>query len=107
MNKLIEFSNQFDTVTYERMINENDLHTLKERIAFEHEYHQRRQEEVAYLEKIQLDLNKDFQQNEFHQIIERIRSVLIIDLSLSLTFFFFLSISARIIKNSMPFVSLN
>ena len=74
MNKFIEFANQYDTVTYERMINENDLCTLKERLAFEHEYHQRRQEEVSYLEQIQVDLNKQFKQNEFQQIIERIRS---------------------------------
>lgn len=74
MNKLIEFANQYDTVTYERMINENELYTLKERIAFEQEYHQRRQEEVSYLEQIQVDVNKQFKQNEFQQIIQRIRS---------------------------------
>lgn len=66
MNKFVEFVNQYDTVSYERMINENDLYTLNERISFEQEYHQRRQEEeVSYLKQIQVDVNKEFKQNEF------------------------------------------
>lgn len=55
------------------MENEHDLCTLKEKISFEQEYHQRRQEELQQLEQIQLELLKQFHQNEYQQIIDRIR----------------------------------
>jgi hypothetical protein len=75
MNKLIECSNEYDNITYERMENENNLHTLKEQICFEQEYHQQRQQEFEYLEKFHYDFNKEFNKNEFHNIVKKIRFV--------------------------------
>ncbi|CAF0879005.1 unnamed protein product [Adineta steineri] len=73
MNKLIELSNEYDTITYERMENENSLYTLREQLSFEQEFYERRQQEFEYLEKIQHDLNTQFNQNEFHNIVKQIR----------------------------------
>ncbi|CAF3376048.1 unnamed protein product [Rotaria socialis] len=73
INKLINFSNEYDKITYERMDNENHLCTLKEQLSFEHEYHRRRQEEFEYLEQFRFDLNKQFTKTEFHYIVQQIR----------------------------------
>ena len=75
MNKLIEFNNQYDRITYERMENENKLYTIKEQIAFEHEYHERRQQEFEYLETLHYEMNKEFNKNELENIIKQIRCV--------------------------------
>jgi len=77
MNKLIEFSNEHDKITYERMENENSLHTLREQFSFEQEFYQRRQQELKYLEKFQYDLNQKFNKNEFHNIVKQIRFVIL------------------------------
>ncbi|CAF1480801.1 unnamed protein product [Rotaria sp. Silwood1] len=73
INKLINFSNDYDKITYERMENENNLSTLKEQISFEQEYYHRRQQEFEYLEKFHYNLNKEFNKNEFHYIVQQIR----------------------------------
>lgn len=73
MNKLMEFSKEYDNISYERMENENNLCTLKEQLSFEQEYYQRRQQEFEYLEKFQYDFNKEFNKNEFHNIVKQIR----------------------------------
>jgi hypothetical protein len=73
VTKLIEYTDQYDRITTERMTNEHHLCTLKEQIAFEHEYYQRRQEEFQQLDQIQYDVTRDFNRNEFQQIIQRIR----------------------------------
>jgi hypothetical protein len=78
MDKLIEFSNEHDKITYERMENENSLHTLKEQFLFEQEFYQRRQQELKYFEKFQYDLNQQFNKNEFHNIVKQIRFVIIL-----------------------------
>jgi hypothetical protein len=100
MNKLIECSNEYDNITYERMQNENNLYTLKEQLSFEQEYYQRRQEEFEYLEKFHYDFNKEFNQNEFHNIVQQIRFVIIL-------FFYIFSMRyflVKIIKNSIQYV---
>jgi len=76
MNKLIEFSDEYHNITYERMENENNLYTLKEQLSFEQEYYQRRQQEFEYLEKFHYDFNKEFNKNEFHNIVKHIRFVI-------------------------------
>lgn len=98
MNKLAEFSKEYDRISYERMENENNLRTLKEQFIFEQEYHQRRQQEFEYLEKFHIDFHREFTRNEFQNIIEKIR----FDFSSSFNFFIsfvFFSL-AKIIKNS-------
>ena len=73
MNKLIQFSNQYDNITYERMEKENNLSTLKEQLSFEQEYYQRRQQEFEYLEQFRSTFNKEFNQTELHNIVKQIR----------------------------------
>ncbi|CAF1164782.1 unnamed protein product [Rotaria sordida] len=73
INKLIKYSNDYDKITYERIENENKLYTLKEQLSFEQEYYHRRQQEFEYLEKFHYDLNKEFNKNEFHYIVQQIR----------------------------------
>lgn len=73
VTKLIEFSNNYDQITYERIQNENNLHTLKEQMTFEQEYHQRRLEELRYFEQFHVDFHRDFHQKEFHEIVRKIR----------------------------------
>lgn len=68
LKNLFEFTNQYDRLIFERMENQHQLCTLKEKIAFENELHKRRHEDLA-----QLDVFKDFQPNEFNEILERIR----------------------------------
>ena len=52
---------------------ENNLHTLKEQVTFEQEYHQRRLEELKYFEEFHRDFHRDFHQNEFEGIVRKIR----------------------------------
>lgn len=73
LKKLFDLTKQYDQLLAERMANEHDLYTLKEKISFEQEYHQRRHEEFQELERLQTDLIKEFHLNEYQQIIERIR----------------------------------
>lgn len=75
INKLIQYSNEYDQIAFDRMDNENQLCTLKEQLLFEQEYYLRRQQEFEYLEKFQFDLNKEFAKNEFHYIVQQIRLV--------------------------------
>ncbi|CAF3330249.1 unnamed protein product [Rotaria sp. Silwood2] len=77
INKLIKFSNDYDKITYDRMENENNLSTLKEQLLFEQEYYHRRQQEFEYLEKFHYNLNKEFNKNEFHYIVQQIRLVIL------------------------------
>jgi hypothetical protein len=79
MDKLIECSNEYDNIAYERMENENNLYTLKEQLSFEQEYYQRRQQEFEYLEKFQYDFNVEFNKNEFHNIVKHIRLEILFD----------------------------
>ncbi|UJR09001.1 hypothetical protein I4U23_013251 [Adineta vaga] len=73
MEKLMKFSKEYDMIAYERMENENTLCTLREQFSFEQEFYRRCQEEFEYLEKIQYDFNKHFNQTEFQHIVEQIR----------------------------------
>ncbi|CAF3732443.1 unnamed protein product [Rotaria sordida] len=73
MLKLIEYTNEYNKIAYERMQNENSLYTLNEQLLFEHEYSKKCQEEFEQLEKIQYDLNNEFNKTEFKKIIEKIR----------------------------------
>jgi hypothetical protein len=103
MNKLIECSNEYDNITYERMENENNLHTLKEQISFEQEYHQQRQQEFEYLEKFHYDFNKEFNKNEFHNIVKKIRFVFSFIVFVWNIWFYLV----KIIKNLMQYVYRN
>ncbi len=100
MDKLIEFSNEHDKITYERMENENSLHTLREQFLFEQEFYQRRQQELKYFEKFQYDLNQQFNKNEFHNIVKQIRFVIILSylFVFRILLFYYL---VKIIKNLM------
>ena len=73
IKKLIDFSNEYDHITYERIENENNLSTLKEQLSFEQEYYHRRQQEFEYLEKFQYDFHKEFTKNELDNIVQQIR----------------------------------
>ena len=102
LKKLLDLTKQYDQAIFERMDNEHQLCTLKEKISFEQEYHQRRHEELAQLDQIQQDLIQQFQLNEYEQIIERIR------LNFSLSSFPPIdrrvsSSSEKIIASSTPF----
>ncbi|CAF3620320.1 unnamed protein product, partial [Rotaria sp. Silwood2] len=55
------------------MQNENSLYTLNEQLLFEREYNKKCQQEFEQLEKIQYDLNNEFNKTEFKKIIEKIR----------------------------------
>ncbi len=104
MNKLIQCSNDYDHITYQRMENENNLHTLKEQLCFEQEYHQRQQQEFEYLEKFHYDFNKEFSKNELQNIVKRIRLVVT---CFSCDYYYFRVCLVKIIKNSMQYVYRN
>ena len=73
LNKLIEYNNELNTITAERIQIENSLHTLKEQLLFEQEYNRRCIEEFQCLENIQYDLNQQFGKSQFDKIIQEIR----------------------------------
>jgi hypothetical protein len=98
--KLIEYTNEYNTIISERIQSENSLCTLQEQISFEREYNCRCKEEFEYLDKIQYDLHDRFTKEEFAKIIEKIRLEFIIINRMKA----FLSFSLdKIMKNIMKF----
>ena len=75
MKKLIQYANDYDNITSQRIQSENSLHTLREQLSFESECKQRCQEEFAYLEKIQ----SDFSTTDMKSIIKTIRLVVVVN----------------------------
>ncbi|CAF3443730.1 unnamed protein product [Rotaria sp. Silwood1] len=71
--KLIEYTNEYNKIIYERIQSENSLHTLNEQLLFEREYNKKCQQEFEQFEKIQYDINNEFNKTEFKKILEKIR----------------------------------
>jgi len=70
--------NEYNNIIAERIQSENSLYTLKEQLSFEQEYNGRCKQEFEDLEKIQCDLNNQFDETELEKIIQQIRLVFII-----------------------------
>lgn len=77
LTKLFEYTNQYNNLNAECIQLENHLCTLKEELLFQREYNNRCKQEFEYLEKVQYDSNDEFNKNEFKNIIQNIRFVLI------------------------------
>ncbi|CAF4116094.1 unnamed protein product, partial [Rotaria magnacalcarata] len=73
MKKLIEYTDDYNKITYERVQTENSLCTLSEQLVFEQEYNHQCLQELKSLEKIQQDSNDHFNKTEFDNIISKIR----------------------------------
>jgi hypothetical protein len=78
MGRLIEYMNEYNNIIAGRIQSENSLFTLKEQLSFEREYNGRCKQEFEDLEKIQFDLNNQFDETELEKIIQQIRLVFII-----------------------------
>ncbi|CAF1282412.1 unnamed protein product, partial [Didymodactylos carnosus] len=73
MKKIVHFTDEYDTITFERMKNENQLYNLQEQIAFQQEYQNRIYQEYEHLEKFESDFNQEFNTKELQNVVEQIR----------------------------------
>jgi hypothetical protein len=73
MAKLIEYMNEYNNITAERIQIENDLFTLQEQLSFEREYNNQCKKEFEDLQKIEYDINNQFDETELEKIIQQIR----------------------------------
>ena len=73
LSKLTDYADQYDRTMGERMQKESTVSTLRERVEFEREYYQRRKQEFKNLEKIQFELNRQFNQTESANMMINIR----------------------------------
>jgi hypothetical protein len=73
MAKLIEYMNEYNNITAERIQIENDLFTIQEQLSFEREYNNQCKKEFEDLQKIEYDINNQFDETELEKIIQQIR----------------------------------
>lgn len=91
---------QHDTMIFDRMQTETAVSNLQERVLFERSYQRQRREEVQNMEKVQYDLNRQFDQTEYANIVEKIRSD---ELLLALESKFVLLLLVKTIGNTTTF----